>query len=207
MGETATGFKNNHIYALGILLLYVFGVGFIKSELLFDLSVLLIGCVTLILLYHQGYGKIFQLDKISRRPILAICLGFVALTIWSIIVNRLFPVPENQKLLDTYIGTGLELYLFYIYGIFIGPISEELVFRALIIKNLERFSSIGLDLLVSAVFFSLAHTVLQGIKLSDFVVYFGIGLIYGTLFKRSKTIYPALILHIIWNAWLFWVSS
>ncbi|NQP35316.1 CPBP family intramembrane metalloprotease [Streptococcus suis] len=129
------------------------------------------------------------------------------MTIWSIIVNRLFPVPENQKLFDTYSGTGLELYLFYIYGIFIGPISEELVFRALIIKNLERFSSIGLDLLVSAVFFSLAHTVLQGIKLSDFVVYFGIGLIYGTLFKRSKTIYPALILHIIWNAWLFWVSS
>lgn len=127
-------------------------MGFIKSELLFDLSVLLIGCVTLILLYYQGYGKIFQLDKISRRPILAICLGFVALTIWSIIVNRLFPVPENQKLLDTYSGTGLELYLFYIYGIFIGPISEELVFRALIIKNLERFRSIGLDLLVSAVF-------------------------------------------------------
>ncbi|NQP35317.1 hypothetical protein HO923_01990 [Streptococcus suis] len=60
MGETATGFKNNHIYVLGILLLYVFGVGFIKSELLFDLSVLLIGCVTLILLCYQGYGKNFS---------------------------------------------------------------------------------------------------------------------------------------------------
>ncbi|MBM7635551.1 CPBP family intramembrane glutamic endopeptidase [Streptococcus saliviloxodontae] len=206
MGEV-TGFKNHYIYTITILMLYVFGVGFIRSELLFYFSVMLIGCMTLLLLYGQGHRKIFRLDTIHRKTILAICLGFVALTLWSIIVNHLFPVPENEKLLDTYSGTGIELYLFYIYGIFIGPISEELVFRALIIKNLERFSSIGLDLLVSAVFFSLAHTVLQGFNLSDFIVYFGFGLIYSILFKRSKTLYPALFLHIIWNAWLFWVSS
>ena len=199
--------KINYGIILIILLVYPYGVSFISNSLLFYLSVLLIGGFSIFLLKQQGYGNLFKLHKVSWRNSVKIFLGFVALMGWSMVAHHFLPSPQNEQALDSFSATGIDLIMFYLYSILIGPISEEIVFRGLVMKNLKDFSSFGFDILISASLFSLGHVLTHGFIWTDFIVYFGLGIIFSFIFKNSKTLYPSITLHILWNGFLFWISG
>ncbi|HFI5676205.1 CPBP family glutamic-type intramembrane protease, partial [Streptococcus agalactiae] len=56
-------------------------------------------------------------------------------------------------------------------------------------------------MILSSILFSWSH--LHGLSVVDFVVYFGMGLIFASLHHYTKSIHYSIGEHIIWNSLLY----
>ena len=93
-----------------------------------------------------------------------------------------------------------------LYGIAIGPIIEEILFRgaafsviyvtAASIKGLLRLR-LAIAIVLSSVLFALAHTRTMGIP---WLVFFGMGMLYALLRWRSNSTATAALMHTTYNA-------
>jgi len=93
-----------------------------------------------------------------------------------------------------------------LYGVTVGPIVEEVIFRGAAFSVIYvTASSIGglansriaLSIAVSSLLFALAHTTLIGIP---WIVFFGMGMLYALLRWRSKSTAAAALMHATYNA-------
>lgn len=115
-----------------------------------------------------------------------------------------FAADFVQKILDSFghtmyvpdFSTGTsptKILLTVLYGCLVAPITEELVFRGVVLKNLSRVSQ-RFGIFLSALFFALAHeNIPQG--LLAFVL--GIFLAYITI--ENNSLVPAMIVHFCVN--------
>ena len=183
-----------------ILLVYPYGIGLVAREFVADALVFVTGLVTLFLLHRQGYGDILVFRKPMWKTVRRVILAFLCKLCWAVIVYHFLSSTKNEEALNSWSYTGVQLFLYNLYLLVYGPICEELVFRGYMMRSLAPVSHLQLDVLCSACLFSLGHVLPTGWVLNDFLVYLGSGLIYAILFKKSATIYPVIILHIIWNS-------
>ena len=86
----------------------------------------------------------------------------------------------------------------------IGPILEELVYRGALMTSFFEKSKFYLDCLLSAVIFSVAHLSSYGFSLEVFKNYAFLGLILAILFRKTRSIYPSILVHMAWNIYLSW---
>ena len=80
-------------------------------------------------------------------------------------------------------------------GIVVAPVAEELFFRGFVFAGLEKrygWKSAGL---ISAGLFAVLH--LQPLSLLPILL---LGMIFAYLYHRSKSIWPAVIMHVLTNA-------
>jgi uncharacterized protein len=77
--------------------------------------------------------------------------------------------------------------------------TEELAFRGFIQSKLERIGKRNEALVIQAAMFSLLH-LLPTIFLSHFVF----GLVLGILRNRSRSLYPGMLVHFVWNMFIVW---
>lgn len=190
----------SYLPLVAVLLVYPYGVSFITQGFLSDALVVGVGVLTAILLYVQGYRDILTFRKPALKTVGKIVLGFVAKLVWAIFVYHFLTSTRNEEVLDSWNYTGVQLLFYNLYLVVYAPICEELVFRGYLMKSLSRLSDYYVDVLISAGLFSLGHVLLNGWVFNDFLVYLGSGLIYAILFKKSETIYPVVILHVMWNS-------
>ncbi|NQN51449.1 CPBP family intramembrane metalloprotease [Streptococcus suis] len=151
---------NPYIALLILLGIYPYGLSFIEQEYVFYLGVVIISIVSCVLLRLQGFGEILRFRSFSWKTIVKLLLGFFALIAWAMVIHELFPLPANQQAINEQQYVGMELFIFNAYAMIVGPIGEELVFRGLLMKNLEKISIFSLEALVSASLFSMGHTLL-----------------------------------------------
>lgn len=76
----------------------------------------------------------------------------------------------------------------------LGPIGEELVFRGVVASALEKYGAWP-AIFGSAFMFAVVHG-----PSVIFVDAFVVGILLGVIFRRSGSIYPAMVLHIVYNA-------
>jgi membrane protease YdiL (CAAX protease family) len=76
-------------------------------------------------------------------------------------------------------------------------IVEELTFRGLIQSSLERVFSVRDALLIQAALFGILH-----LLPFMFPSHFLMGLCFGFLRNRSRSLYPGMLMHAAWNAWV-----
>nr|XP_043613522.1 uncharacterized protein LOC122585458 [Erigeron canadensis] len=79
-----------------------------------------------------------------------------------------------------------------------APIWEEIVFRGFLLPSLTRYMPVPSAILVSSLAFALAHFNMQRLLPLVFL-----GFIMGTVFARSKNLFPSMLLHSLWNAFVF----
>ncbi|GLJ23834.1 hypothetical protein SUGI_0452730 [Cryptomeria japonica] len=79
-----------------------------------------------------------------------------------------------------------------------APIWEEIIFRGFLLPSLTRYMSIWSSIFVSAVAFALAHYSVQRFLPLTFL-----GLIMGIVFVRSRNLLASVLLHSLWNAFVF----
>nr|WP_231297642.1 CPBP family intramembrane glutamic endopeptidase [Streptococcus dysgalactiae] len=65
-----------------------------------------------------------------------------------------------------------------------APIYEEITFRLFVMRTFGNSLSGPLVVILSSILFSWSH--LHGLSIIDFVVYFGIGLIFASLYHYTK---------------------
>lgn len=93
--------------------------------------------------------------------------------------------------LDDRITVGL-----FLYSVLLGPISEELIFRGVTLRQARKCLPFWAANLMQAVLFGAFHmNMLQG------VYAFCFGLILGYVCERGGSIYQSILLHMLFNFW------
>ncbi|MGH2684733.1 MAG: lysostaphin resistance A-like protein [Actinomycetota bacterium] len=100
---------------------------------------------------------------------------------------------EARQLTDR--ATGLGVLLLILVVVLAAPVVEEIFYRGLLLRSLERRFGDGWALLISSVVFGAAH--LQALQLPALVLF---GLVAASMAQRSGRLGPSIFAHIAFNA-------
>lgn len=116
------------------------------------------------------------------------------------IINNIFPdaVKEQSSALDLEMLKQYKL-LLLIGGAILVPIFEELIVRGIILHFLQQRFPFWIAALGSSFLFGIGHIYSTGVMFSMFIM----GLFMAILCKKTKSIIPAMLLHIINNMLAF----
>lgn len=131
--------------------------------------------------------------------VFAFCMQYVVSYFMSLIGILMPGALENYMELMEIAGVGEITVSGILYGVILGPIAEELVFRGLTLHYAQKFTKrFWLANIFQAVLFGIMHmNLMQGIYA------FALGLIIGWLYKKFKTLYAPICFHIIFNGLAF----
>jgi membrane protease YdiL (CAAX protease family) len=179
-------------YVLGIVHNEV-AVGNAATEFTFLLS---------ILLYMFAYKGMSAKDVVSALGIgrsrltkMAFVIGialFLVLFSFSIIISLIGYVTNTTVSTNTQLVLANEPLWFYVFTFTLVPVFEELLFRAFLVPRL--------GILLSAVIFALGHASYNstfGIEIMGALLF---GLLAGWIFRKTKSLYPSMIAHMLVNA-------
>ncbi|KAL4363117.1 hypothetical protein GQ457_04G037590 [Hibiscus cannabinus] len=79
-----------------------------------------------------------------------------------------------------------------------APVWEEIVFRGFLLPSLTKYMPVWCAILVSSVAFALAHFNVQRMLPLIFL-----GMVMGVIFARSRNLLPSMLLHSLWNGFVF----
>lgn len=167
--------------------------------------VIFIAILSILLFVKSGKGRVYGKFHFRWTYLGALFLSLILFFIWSYMTSLIFPMTRNGTavLQDAAALTGPAYILVrMIAPIIVAPFQEEFLYRGLVMTALERYKSFGLDLLVSSSLFSLTHVLQHGWVTSDFVLYFGTGIILGALFRYTRSIYWSIVAHVLWNTFV-----
>lgn len=105
---------------------------------------------------------------------------------------------EARELTDAASGAGIAV-LVVIVGIG-APFAEELFFRGLLLRAVEKRWSLAVAVVASTVVFGLSH--FQGIQLPALLLF---GAVAGVLTVRTGRLGPAILCHAGFNAWTLYL--
>ncbi|KAE9607690.1 hypothetical protein Lal_00027002 [Lupinus albus] len=89
----------------------------------------------------------------------------------------------------------------FLYAIVVSvcaPVWEEIVFRGFLLPSLTKYMPVWCAILVSSIAFALAHFNIQRMLPLMFL-----GMVMGVIFTRSRNLLPSMLLHSLWNGFVF----
>jgi len=101
-----------------------------------------------------------------------------------------------RDLTGAFADTPAKIVLFTLLITVGAPVAEEVFFRGLVLRSIERRLGAGWALIGSTVLFGLTH--FQGIQLPALLVFGGVA---GVLALRTGRLGPSILLHVGFNAW------
>ena len=112
----------------------------------------------------------------------------------SDLLNALFGTPKPQMAFSENMPTSVYTFVVMaVNSIIIAPLCEELLYRHLLLRPLQKYSDTA-AVLVSAMLFSLSH-----FNFDQFLYTFFFGIFLGIIVVRSGSVLPAVICHIVNN--------
>ena len=156
----------------------------------------------LYLLVFEG-RKILELKWKWRYPVYLL-LAYGVNHLSGIVFSFLTPATSNQMALNEMIEmTGRqELLYFLLITCLLGPISEELVYRGVLMNTFFKDSPWYGDVLLSACVFGYVH-VSSGLTPLAFFTYASGGAICAFLYRKTHSLYYPILLHIMINITAF----
>lgn len=149
------------------------------------------------------YKKTFSVKTVIAIVIIAIGLNF-ATSCFLGIVDHLIPnsMDNYNEMMNTAFGDASVIPL-ALYGTFLGPIAEEMCLRAATIAHLKKSRcKMWVLLVVQAVCFGIIHlNLVQGLYATV------LGLILGIIAIKTGSVVPAIVTHIIYNIFGFFVTG
>ena len=156
----------------------------------------------LYLLVFEG-RKILELKWKWRYPVYLL-LAYGVNHLSGIVFSFLTPATSNQMALNELVEmTGRQelLYLLLITCL-LGPITEELVYRGVLMNTFLKDSPWYGDVLLSACVFGYVH-VSSGLTPLAFFTYASGGAIFAILYRKTHSLYYPILLHIMINITAF----
>ena len=157
----------------------------------------------LYLLVFEG-RKILELKWKWRYPVYLI-LAYGVSYLSGIVFSFLTPATSNQIALNELIEmTGRqELPYLLLIVCLLGPITEELVYRGVLMNTFLKDSPWYGDVLLSACVFGYVH-VSSGLTPLAFFTYASGGAISAFLYRKTHSLFYPILLHIMINITAFW---
>ncbi|HEW0689022.1 TPA: CPBP family intramembrane metalloprotease [Streptococcus pneumoniae] len=173
------------------------------------LLVLILGTIATIAFVKSEHWKECGRFQFRWSYLGVFLLSFFLLFVWANLTIYIFPRTQNGSTVVEVATnlTGISYFVTRIlYTSIIAPVSEEVVCRGLLMTSLSKVKRYYLDVLVSAAIFGAMHVLQYGWITTDFIKYFGMGLIFCMMFRYTRSIYWAIALHASWNSFLLIVT-
>lgn len=157
----------------------------------------------LYLLVFEG-RKMLEL-KWKWRYLVYLLLAYGVSYLSDIVFSFLTPATSNQIALNelTEMTGRQELPYLLLIVCLLGPITEELVYRGVLMNTFLKDSPWYGDVLLSACVFSYVH-VSSGLTPLAFFTYASGGAIYAFLYRKTHSLYYPILIHIMINITAFW---
>lgn len=157
----------------------------------------------LYLLVFEG-RKILELKWKWRYPVYLL-LAYGVNHLSGIVFSFLTPATSNQIALNelTEMTGRQELPYLLLIVCLLGPITEELVYRGVLMNTFLKDSPWYGDVLLSACVFGYVH-VSSGLTPLAFFTYASGGTILALLYRKTHSLYYPILLHIMINITAFW---
>ena len=157
----------------------------------------------LYLLVFEG-RKILELKWKWRYPVYLL-LAYGVNHLSGIVFSFLTPATSNQIALNelTEMTGRQELPYLLLIVCLLGPITEELVYRGVLMNTFLKDSPWYGDVLLSACVFGYVH-VSSGLTPLAFFTYASGGTILAFLYRKTHSLYYPILLHIMINITAFW---
>ncbi|MDE1855957.1 MAG: CPBP family intramembrane metalloprotease [Candidatus Micrarchaeota archaeon] len=137
-------------------------------------------------------AKSLFLSNISARIIgIGLVIFFILFTM-EVLTGLISTVSGTQ--IDTNVGlllSGAPIW-FYIFSAIIAPINEEIFFRGFLVPRI--------GIVLSAAVFAILHASYGSTFGVEIIAAFIFGIVAGYVVKRTKSLYPSIIAHILINA-------
>ena len=166
---------------------------------------LLFSGVMIWILVKTGHGYLFHIPrkKWLWYSILTVLVAVIHISFNVISFNvqtakHVQSTAEGWAVLIGYSGTNFAELGIYVTLFFLTPLMEELIYRGLLQHAFFKHSRFGLDLLLPSILFALPHF-LSLPSLLDIFVFTTFGIIFASLTRYTKSIYPSYVVHVINN--------
>ena len=172
-------------------------------QILAFLEFIVILLAMLYLLVFEG-RKILELKWKWRYPVYLL-LAYGVNHLSGIVFSFLTPATSNQMALNELVEmTGRqELPYLLLIVCLLGPITEELVYRGVLLNTFLKDSPWYGDVLLSACIFGYVH-VSSGLTPLAFFTYASGGAISALLYRKTHSLFYPILLHIMINITAFW---
>lgn len=164
-------------------------------------SLTILFVVVLVIYLKRTRTEMFQITSLKPLDYLLSLLAFGLIYAYY---GKLLFVGVNPDLDLVFFRDSPQAVLVALQPFIIGPILEELLYRGVLMTSFFEKSKYFLDCFLSAVMFSVAHLFSYGFSLEIFKNYAMIGLILAILFRKTRSIYPSILVHMAWNIYLGW---
>lgn len=163
--------------------------------------------------HRIGFAVKYRLKHISKiASSAALVLGFLialrALGIgWALFTQNIgWHPPQTSGLVELFGNSGFGLTLAVVNVVLLAPFVEELIFRGVLLEWFSSAMPAWAAVLLSGLAFSLYHLSWWALPLN-----LTLGLATGYLARKCDTLWPAIVLHALYNATLvsaaFYVAS
>lgn len=148
---------------------------------------------------NASFAYLFS-ERFPARPVIYLLSGLFAFC-FAVILDPISSAIPLSKSMEEAFGKGLEKDIFSFVAVAISaPVLEELLFRKIIIEGLEHNYGARKAIFWSAILFAVFHmNVWQGVSA------FGMGLILGWLYLKSRDIWLCIFVHSFINSIFFFV--
>jgi uncharacterized protein len=140
--------------------------------------------------------KLPRIDRMAALQMIAVAIAAFTLISLYFQVFHWAGVPTIQAT-DSFMASGWPLWSVFLIISITPAIVEEITFRGLIQSSLERVFGVRDALLIQAALFGILHLLPV-----MFPSHFLMGLCFGFLRNRSRSLYPGMLMHAGWNAWV-----
>ena len=129
--------------------------------------------------------------------------GGVALAISVALISTLLPKPEGEVPFEALLKDPVGITLLVIFGILVAPVVEEMLFRGFIFSVVDRSLGTTAAVVSTSLLFSLPHGEQYGWRWQNLLLLTTVGIVFGAVRARTRSVRPSTLLHAAYNATLF----
>ncbi len=164
--------------------------------LLFDAAVVVI----ILLAYKPVLHFIKSIWDVSvlknGKTYLYLLIGFIIIALSQYLMLHVFSfesaAEQKEQLGSLRIQNSIQSIIYVLSVAIITPVKEEILFRGILYRFLERKYNFLVGIIISSFIFGILH---GGLLITATIM----GIVLAMLYKKTQSVIPSIILHIVWN--------
>lgn len=132
----------------------------------------------------------------SGKTYLYLLIGFIVIALSQYLMLHVFSfesaAEQKEQLGSLGLQNSIQSIIYVLSVAIITPVKEEILFRGILYRFLEKKYNFLVSIIISSFIFGILH---GGLLITATIM----GMVLAMLYKKTQSIIPSIILHIVWN--------